>query len=390
MLRHLKVYYPKKYEEFYVNVLSIGGATKDMFLRYIGTDVMTITKGHRQLNYMFFESGEKIEIDDLVIKTGGGATNSATSFKRLGIDTACFCKVGNDQAGQYIVNTLEECGIDAAFVKLSSSHQTGTSFIINSPQGDYTIFAYRGANGHIEKTEFPFDHIKKVSQLYITSLSHNSAKLLPEIAEFAKKNGVRVAINPGVSQLAQGTQKLKESLAFIDTFILNSSEAKTFMIALTQTDSAYKKAFECAQNTNLCNQTIEPQAPYLLTAPIQCENSNFGLDNFFKEVMKMGPKIVIVTNGKNGVYLATHNEILFHPSLPTKVINTVGAGDAFGSCFVASQMLGYDIKTSLKHGIINSSSVLEHIGAKDGLLTHSQLKDRAAKVSDQIQTFKFQ
>lgn len=373
-----------------MKVLTIGGATKDMFIHYQGTDVMTITKKQLQLSYMLFESGEKIEIDDLIIKTGGGATNSAISFKRLGMDTSCFCKIGPDHVGKYIIEKLDSEGINTAHIKTSSIHKSGISFIINSSQGDYTIFAYRGANGYLENNEVPFDHIKEVNQLYITSLSHDSAKILPEIAAFAKQHHIPVAINPGISQLAEGTQQLKESLAFIDILILNSSEAKTFMIALTQNDAAYKDAFECKNSAELCGQNIQTSDPYLLSAPIIHESSNFGLQNFFKEVMKMGPKIVVVTNGKNGVYVATSDKILFHPSLKANVINTVGAGDAFGSCFVASQMLGYDIPTALKHGIINSASVLEHIGAKEGLLSHDQLKERADKIPNFIKTFKFQ
>lgn len=357
-------------------------------MRYNGTEIMTLVKQQKHTSYMLFESGEKVEIDDIINKTGGGATNSAISFKRMGIQASCFCKVGSDPAGQDVLNTLNAESVDTKSITISASHKTATSFIVNSLEGDYTIFAYRGANGFIEPDEIPWNNIKCANQLYITSLSHNSAQILPTIAEFAKKHQIPVAINPGISQLTKGTLKLKESLANIDILILNSYEAKVFMFALTQSDQSYKKALECSNPTALCGLNMESEKAYLLQAPITYENMYFSLQNFFKEVLKMGPKIVVVTNGRNGVYVATSDEIIFHPSLKVKVINSVGAGDAFGSCFVASLMHGYDVSTSLKHGIINSSSVLEHIGAKDGLLTHDELLTKAKTVSNLIQKLK--
>ncbi len=270
-------------------------------------------------------------------------------------------------------------------------HQTGISFIVNSVEGEYTIFAYRGANSYLELEKLTFDAIKKIDQLYITSLSNQAAQILPSIVSFAKKHNVPVAINPGISQLEKGTQKLKESLQFIDILILNKLESQIFMFALTQSDQTYKKVLECVgSDQNHRSQNERADQPSLLNTPIIYENTYFSLQKFFKATLAMGPKIVVVTNGRNGVYVATQKEILFHPSLKIKVANTVGAGDAFGSCFVASLMLGYDIESALRHGIINSASVLEKIGAKTGLLTHNELIKKTERVDPKfLQRFEF-
>ena len=90
----------------------------------------------------------------------------------------------------------------------------------------------------------------------------------------------------------------------------------------------------------------------------------------------MGPKVVVITNGCNGVYVATNEFIYFHPSMKVNVVNTVGAGDAFGSCFVGSLMLGSSITQALRNGIVNSASVLEDLGAKKGLLTLDQINKK--------------
>jgi sugar/nucleoside kinase (ribokinase family) len=374
-----------------MQVLTIGGATQDIFIHYNGTDIMSITKKNFHSNYMLFGSGEKIEVEKLTYETGGGATNSAVSFQRLGMTASCFCNIGNDAAGQTIIDKLTEENINTTLILQSAKHKTGTSFIVNSIEGDYTIFAYRGANSYLELDKLPFDAIKECDQLYITSLSNDSAQILPSIVSFAKKHNVPVAINPGSSQLEKGTQKLKESLQFIDTLILNKHEAQIFMFALMQNDKYYKEVFECSGPDQICRSSeMEDDQAYLLNTPIIYENTYFSLRNFFKATLDMGPKIVVVTNGANGVYVANKDEIIFHPSMKIKITNTVGAGDAFGSCFVASLMHKNDTRTALKYGIVNSASVLEHVGAKTGLLTYDQLLLRTnTKNSDLLKSFKF-
>ena len=371
-------------------VLTIGGATQDIYLHYEGADFMTITKKDSTQNFMLFESGEKIEVDNILYHTGGGSTNSAVSFKRMGFDTTCFCKIGNDIAGKEIIKDLKKEGINYSNIITSKKYSSGTSFIINSLRRERTIFAYRGANGYLLEKEIPFDQIKKSNQLYLTSLSYNSAKLLPKIVEFAKKHKVPVAINPGISQLAKGTKTLLKSLKNIDIFILNSSEAKQFMITLVEEHKEYKKAFEqILKQSKSKMQSFDGKAS-LLKTPLIYQNLFFSTQKFFKEVLKMGPKIVVMTNGAEGVYVGTKNEILFHPSIKTNVTDTLGAGDSFGSCFVASLLHGYSIQDSLRNGIINSSSVIGKMGAKPGLLKHNELKTKIKTIKKNlIQKFKY-
>lgn len=374
-----------------MKVITIGGATQDIFLSYHGSDVMSITKKNMVATYMLFESGEKVEIEDLHYTTGGGATNTAVSFKRLGFDVSCFCTLGNDQAATSILAELQQEQIHTDYIHQSKTHHTGTSFIVNSQQGERTIFAFRGANNHLDLNYVPFDHIKTCDQVYITSLSNQSSQLLPRIASFAKQHNVPVAINPGTSQLAKDTETLKESLKSIDILILNSAEARIFMVALIEHDKRYKEALKSSSSQNPCGVNMEDRQAYLLSNPLTHTDIYFSVRKFFKEVLTMGPSIVVITNGCNGVYVATKDEILFHPSAPVKVVNSVGAGDAFGSCFVASLRFGKPIEDALRYGIVNSASVLEKLGAKAGLLTQEQLGEKVIILPpNALQRFSYQ
>jgi sugar/nucleoside kinase (ribokinase family) len=58
---------------------------------------------------------------------------------------------------------------------------------------------------------------------------------------------------------------------------------------------------------------------------------------------------------------------------PKPPFERTGAGDAFTSTFVAAIMKGADLQGALLWAPINSMSVVQYVGAQEGLLTESQL-----------------
>jgi ribokinase len=363
-------------------VLTIGGATQDIYVRFHGADSMKISKSSGELSYMLFESGAKIEVEDLSYFSGGGATNSAVTFSRQDCETTCFCIVSDDEAGAHVLKDLKAENINTENIVTTKDQPTGRSFVVNSVNGERTIFAHRGANRFLKKEYVPLKAIQSVDHIYITSLSLEASQLLPEIVSVAKKNKKPVAINPGVSQLSTGASVLRDSLKDIDILILNSSEARTFMAALVEKGDGYKDVFKKGK--------VSDEKTSLLYQPISNENVSFCLKTFFLEIFKMGPKYVVVTDSSKGVYVATPEKILFHPSLETKVVDTLGAGDAFGSCFVASIIRGEKEEKALCNGMINAVSVIGSFGAKPGILTKKELEEKSAAVSlELLQTFSF-
>ena len=90
-----------------------------------------------------------------------------------------------------------------------------------------------------------------------------------------------------------------------------------------------------------------------------------------------GAKYVCITDGKNGT-LATDGVKIYHcPVLPdTKVIDTTGAGDAFGTGATWALAAGESLPNVLIAGTLNAASVVGAIGAQAGLLTEHQMRDR--------------
>ncbi len=378
-----KTLYLLKNKRIKMKIFTIGGATQDIFIHYQDPESLVIKNKKETKSYLLLEKGAKIEVETLSYSTGGGATNSAFSFKRLEFDVSPVIKVGVGKAGQYITDQFKASRIDITYVAKDKNTGTGLSYIIPSFEGDRTIFAYRGANAHLTKKDVPLNKITGNCGLYITSLSGDSSEILFPISSHAKKHNIPVAVNPGISQLSGGCQELEHSLQNIDIFILNSQEAKTFLQSLAKQLSP--KELEKDIKSSVAFEKL----PDLIKSLVYIENICFNLKDFCKEIMSRGPRIVVVTNGEEGVYVAHKNRLYFFPSLPTTIVDTVGAGDAFGSCFTASIFKGLTVEEALINGIINASSVISYEDATSGLLTWKEIQKRAKKIDlSLMKTFK--
>ena len=354
-------------------ILTIGSAMQDIFTEYDGVETLHLHTKEEDFAYVCMRAGRKIEIKNLVYYCGGGAANSAVSFARSGFDVSIFCKVGIDQAGDFIINALTKENVSTKNILKTDTAQSGNSFIIPGPQGNSAVLVYRGANITITEKELPESAIINADQLYITSLSGPAAPLLIPITQLAKKYNKAVAANPGTSQLHAGADYLKAALKNIDILILNSYEAELLMTSLVVQFPPIEM-----------KQSLDATLPELLKKPLGCATTLFTLEQFFTTVQHCGPKIIVVTNGAEGVYACDTSTIYFHPSIKIDILSSIGAGDAFGSCFVAQLNSNASIEDALRAGIINSASVIQHLGTQTGLLTRDELNARRAQLDTKL------
>lgn len=343
-----------------MKILTIGAAMRDLFLEYENPQRMPVTLEGANIVCLLLEEGKKIELTRLSQYTGGGSTNAACSFTKLGFSVSSFFKIGTDSEGAFIISTLQQAGIDLSAIVQTTSEITGTSFIIPSPSGNKVILVYRGANLAIHREEVPFTAIQACDLVYITSLGGTTSHLLPTITTYARNHHKQIAVNPGTSQLTAHVDTLEQSLTCIDILVLNSFEASLFMKHIKK----YSKTSPHSTKKGL---------PPLLATPIMYGSTSFTLNTYFHEILRRGPRIAVVTNGADGVYATDGTQIYYHPSIPKKPVSTVGAGDAFSSTFVAQLLYGTSIEDAVRAGIINSCEVIAYLGATTGLLTREQL-----------------
>ncbi|MEK7120503.1 MAG: PfkB family carbohydrate kinase, partial [Patescibacteria group bacterium] len=77
-----------------------------------------------------------------------------------------------------------------------------------------------------------------------------------------------------------------------------------------------------------------------------------------------------------GAYAYDGNEFFFTPMYPDPAppIDRTGAGDSFASAIVSALVLGLPLSIALLWGPINSMSVVQYIGAREGLLTQEKIE----------------
>jgi sugar/nucleoside kinase (ribokinase family) len=307
-----------------VKIVAIGAAVQDVFLQ--GKIFKAQKEGDEYVQE--FELGSKNEIENVTFSTGGGATNAAVTFARQGMDSHYMGRIAHDIAGQAVMDALHHEGVDTSLVYYSDLLGTAYSAILLAPNGERTVLTYRGASQHYELHADHFHHTKP-DWFYISSLSGDFAAL-KVIMHYAKQHGIKVAINPGKGELAH-SHDFKELLSYVNILSVNKEEMEQLFHAETTEDLMHKAT---------------RQVPVV--------------------VITDGPKGVIACDGYK-IYKAGMYE-------DVKVVDRLGAGDAFSSGFVAMIGKGESIEQAITFASANSTSVVSKIGAKTGILhAHSHL-----------------
>jgi sugar/nucleoside kinase (ribokinase family) len=99
-----------------------------------------------------------------------------------------------------------------------------------------------------------------------------------------------------------------------------------------------------------------------------------------KKLHQTTKNLVVVTEGKRGAYAFDGKFYYYIPTLQVKVVNATGAGDAFSSAFLAGLIKKNEVAYALKLGIINSTNVIQKMGAKNGILKGWPNKDELEKL----------
>ncbi|MEK7627625.1 MAG: carbohydrate kinase family protein, partial [Patescibacteria group bacterium] len=205
------------------DVITIGTVTRDAFVRSAAFQILEDAR-FRTGKAECLNLGSKVDIDELIFATGGGATNTAVTFARHGFRTACVCRAGDDLGGEEAIEELQGEKINTDFIIRDKKHSTAYSLILSSMSGERTILVYRGASKYFQEKEIVWDKLN-AKWFYITHLSDESASIFLPILDFAKKNNIKVAVNPGSTQIKLGVEKWKGILKKIDLVILNREEA---------------------------------------------------------------------------------------------------------------------------------------------------------------------
>jgi ribokinase len=309
--------------------IAIGDVVTDAFIRLAQAEVKECINHHRQELCLSF--GDKVPFEFVNIVRGvGNSANAAVSAARLGVESALISNVGGDQNGKECLETLEANKVATMLMTVHEKLLTNYHYVLWYDV-ERTILVKH------EHYPYAFPKIDTPPKwLYLSSLGENSLEYHTEITNYLEKNPeVRLAFQPGTYQMKFGTEALKGIYARSELFFCNVEESQRIL------------------------NTEETDIKKLILG-----------------IAALGPKIIFITDGIKGAYAYDGKDFWFMPVYPQDPYERTGAGDAFASTVTAALVLGKTIEEALLWGPINSASVVQKVGAQEGLLTQEELVEK--------------
>jgi len=324
------------------DIITFGSAAQDINLKskvFKATKDMPAQEGDKDFvtgEGLCLALGSKIDVEEIKFTSGGGGTNTATTFAKQGLKTAYCGMVGDDMAGGAIIEELKKLKVDTALVQKTKERLTNHSVAISDGGEERTILVYRGASDFMGKNDIPWNKLK-TKWIYMAPLSGLLCDTFEDIVNFANENKIKIAVNPGKTQLSMPMETIIRVLKKIDILFLNQEEA-SFLTKISFREEA----------------------------------------EVFKKIDEICPGIAVMTKGGGGV-VASDGKFLYSakPNPNRKVIDTTGAGDSFASGFLADFIkTNSNIESAIQFGLANSAGNLSEIGAKTGLLDKNSKFER--------------
>ena len=305
-------------------IVSLGSALQDIYL--VDHDDLAATMIGDTAIFGKVLVGSKVDIDRISYEVGGGGMNSAICFSRHGHETIFMGNISRDAAGAAIIRKLDREGIDSSYVTYVNNIHTGYSVLLLAPNGERTILTCRGASAKFDSLNpDDLDNIYP-DWLYVTTFRGNM-DMLDQFFTKAKSLGAKIMFNPGNLELAH-QRKLLGLLSDVDVLLVNKSEAKKIV-----------------QGTSLHELIL--RIKNYVPAAIITDGNQGAIANDGTEVYRLG----------------------LYEDVPIK--DATGAGDAFGSGFLAAYAGGKSFKDSLVFASANSTSVVRKIGSKAGIISQN-------------------
>lgn len=227
---------------------------------------------------------------------GGAPANVAVGLARLGVSAAFLGKVGDDAFGHFLADTFADAGVDTRFMRFDAAARTGLAFVSLRADGerDFAFFRNPSADMLYRPDEIPeaaFDGCRIYHYGSITLIQDPSRAATLDALRRAKARGAVISYDPNLRpplwpDLDVARERILEGMPHAD-FVKVSEEEAEFLFGPSDL-SAHAAA-----------------------------------------LMDRGPRLVAITLGANGAYLANRTAAVRLPGFAVQAVDTTGAGDGF-------------------------------------------------------------
>lgn len=268
-----------------------------------------------------FGQVEKL-VDSATLTVGSSSAIFACGAVKLGLKVAFKGICGDDVFGHFMLDSLQQRGVDISAVRIDPKRQTGLSVIL-SKGNDRAILTHTGTIADLKEEDFDRDLLQSAKHLHVASyfLQTDLQPGLLRLFERAHHLGLTTSLdtNWDPSGLWAGFDQI---LPHVDVFLPNENEA----LAISKCDK------------------VEDAAAFLGS---KCQTV----------AMKLGAKGGIARNSA---------EMVTVPSLKIDVVDTVGAGDTFDAGFLYGYLNNWPLKRSLRLACVSGALSTRSSGGIEG------------------------
>lgn len=275
----------------------------------------------------------KLPLDDVSFLVGGNGANVAVGSKRFGVEATLVAELGHGPLADYAYSELKK-EINMAYVTQTKGVKEGFGAVIVY-QGERTILSYYAP----ERPPFP-DNLEVSEWVYLTSVGEQFDGFYEDAYSWLERNDASLAFNPGGRQIVKGRGWLSKYLQKTELLLVNREEAGD-IVGMKQSIGREKKLLD-----GLC---------------------------------KLGPKISVVTDGRNGSFARQGDKYLRIGILPIDSIERTGAGDSYSTGCLNALIKGKGLEEAMLWGTINAASVIGYVGPEDGLLREDEMPEWFAR-----------
>lgn len=178
------------------DVITIGSALVDIF---ISSNNFHLKKEGSAL-WLCEKYDEKIEVDSFKVTTGGGGSNTAVGFSRLGLKTGVVAELGTDSWSELLLNDFKKEKVDTSLLVLERKEETGGSVILSAPDGGRTIMVHRGAASMLDAKDIPNHALIDTKWIHLSSVS-GQQEAMQKIFALVSEHKKQFSWNPGKAEI---------------------------------------------------------------------------------------------------------------------------------------------------------------------------------------------
>ena len=286
---------------------------------------------------------------------GGSPLNIAVATSRLGIKTSLLTGVGNDKVGEFIIDFLKREKVNTKTIPVKEGSRTSAAVLGIQPPDNFPLVFYRdnAADSMIDIDDVINANISNYKILLISGTALNveptrSATFFS--VEVANKNNVDVVLD--LDFRADQWKDIRSYGLMIRAILPN------IKIVIGTEEEILASTLNDKSQLNIKNQQIS--SPEI----------SGDINNSISQLLSLGIETLIVKRGKNGATIFQQNSKTTDvPGFPVKILNVLGAGDAFAGGFLYGILNGWDLYKSCRMGNASGAQVVTKKGCANFMPT---------------------